>query len=251
MVLLGVDYSFSITELLRVKLIPFTSKIQRIVNWPSKKIKCLNEVLINGKYLKEECAKLQQELLVANIELQKIDFLEYENSQLSELLGYKSEFIKEKVLIAELTGLVADKFDHSITINKGQKDGVYVGQPVLGKYGLVGQVASVQATHSRIIPITSKKSAIPVTVLKSGLQLIAVGTGQQDFLELIGVTETSGISIGDILVTSKVGGIFFSGYQVGVVSGIEAQDGERFLKVLVTPRMKINYSAYLLLIWQG
>ncbi len=194
-------------------------------------------------------ARLERELLMANVKLQKLHLVEDENFQLRELVNCKKK-TETRYLVAELLNLALDNFDHRITINRGKNDGVYVGQPVLDSRGVVGQVILVEDDFSRIMPITAKKSAIPVVAVKSGLQTIALGTGSNDLLELTGVTVTSEIKPGDLLVTSGIGGVFPAGYVVGTVKKIETKSGERFLKVWVTPSVKVGGSLYLLLPWE-
>lgn len=225
-----------------------THTIQRIVNWPVNSSKLLTTVFIDRQSLVDENLRLQNELLIAYAKMQQLAFVKHENIKLRELLNGKKN-IQTRFQVAELLHLVIDRFDHRFTINRGQRDGVYIGQPVLNAQGLVGQITLVQGEISRVMPITDKKSAIPITVLKNGLQLIALGTGNRDFLELVGATVTADVREGDLLVTSGVGGVFPAGYPVGVIHKIEMQSTERFLKILATPYLKVDSSPYLLLVW--
>ena len=225
-----------------------TRGIQRIVNWPVYSFKLLIVTFSDRQELAGENLRLQKELLIFQAKMQRLLFMEQENAKLRELLGGKKN-IQTRYQVAELLNLVVDGFDHRFTINLGRRDGVYVGQPVLASQGLVGQVILVEEEISRVMPITDKKSAIPVAVLKNGLQLIAMGTGSRDFLEVVGATVTTDIKEGDLLVTSVVGGIFPAGYPVGIVRKIEVQSTERFLKILAAPCLRVDSSSYLLLMW--
>ena len=62
-------------------------------------------------------------------------------------------------------------------LNKGRNDGVYVGQPVLDAYGLMGQVIAVDSITSRVLLITDTQSAIPVLNVRNGMRSIAIGVG--------------------------------------------------------------------------
>jgi rod shape-determining protein MreC len=134
-------------------------------------------------------------------------------------------------------------------INKGKTDGIYVGQPVIDAHGLFGQVTLVGPKFSKVLLVTDVKSAIPVTIVRNGVQAIATGTG--DGIELINISETIDIKEGDFLVTSGMGQRFPAGYAVGVVQAIKRVAGERFMKVLLTPSAHIKSSRNVLLIWSN
>lgn len=197
----------------------------------------------------EENSRLNAELLLANVKLQRLEFLEHENSQLRSLLHYSKQ-IKGKILVSQLLLSVVDKFGQQITVDKGKEQGVYVGQPALDAHGLLGQVIAVEDNISRVLLITNRKSAIPVMIIRNELLAIAVGTDDGDYLELINVSETADIKVGDSLVTSGLEGRFSAGYQVGIVKEIKHIVGERFVKVLVQPVAQVNSgNLHVLLIW--
>ena len=187
-------------------------------------------------------------MLLINTKLQRLTFLEQENSELRSLL-YASKQIKGKVIFAELIDSKIGALGQTATINKGRLDGVYSGQPVLDAAGLLGRVVLVQDRSSRILFITSNKSAIPVEVVRNGLQAVAIGKNNNLYLELANITKTTDLKVGDSLVTSGLGQSFPSGYMVGVVKSINHVVGERFAKVLIEPRAKVNQGLHVLLIW--
>ena len=113
----------------------------------------------------------------------------------------------------------------------------------------MGQIISLEPKISKILLITDVKSAVPVVVVRNGLQAIAIGTGSDDGLELINIPETADIRKGDFLVTSKLGKRFPSGYAVGVVKEIKRISNERFIKVILTPSAHIRSSQHVLLLW--
>ena len=223
----------------------FTVSLQQAVNWPIDLVQSVGENLTNKQNLLQENKQLRTELLTTKVQLQRLSFLEQENSQLHFLLGSVKK-IKSKFLVAQLFTLVVDN-NRQINIDKGKLDGVYLGQPVIDAYGLFGQVTFVGSKSSKVLLLTDVKSAVPVVVVRNGLRTIAHGRG--DALELVHVSETSDVKKGDSLVTSGIGKRFPAGYAVGVVKSVRRIPGERFMKIKLLPSAHIKSSKNVILVW--
>ena len=122
-----------------------------------------------------------------------------------------------------------DVYRQQIVINQGEKDGAYVGQPVIDEKGVVGQIISVGENTSRILLITDVTHAVPVQVLRNDVRLIANGTGHSDELTLDNVPRSVDIQKGDLLVTSGLGGRFLEGYPVAIVESV-SRNGKIILR---------------------
>jgi rod shape-determining protein MreC len=77
-----------------------------------------------------------------------------------------------------------DAFRERVLVDKGARDGVFVGQAVLDAGGVFGQVARVEELTSEVILVSDAAHAIPVQVNRNGLRTIAVGTGDTSRLKL-------------------------------------------------------------------
>ncbi len=248
LVLFFCDRNLNYFTALRANFLPFvTTPFQRAVNWPVDLIQMFSWNLSNKQFLLKENAGLRSELLLAQAELQRLGFLEQENFQLHALLNATKQ-LKTKFLAAQILTPTAGSLDQQIAVDKGKAEGLYVGQPVIDAYGLFGQVISVGSKVSKILRITDAKSAIPVMIVRNGIQAIVIGTGCDDSLELVNAPETIDIKEGDFLVTSGIGQLFPAGYAVGSVKAIKRISGERFIKVLIMPSARINSSQNVLLL---
>jgi len=225
-----------------------TAPFQRQINWSIDLVQVVSDNLREKQSLLKENTFLRSELLLANTQLQRLSFLEQENSQLRVLLNLAKQF-KSRFLAAQVLSMAVDSVGQQVTIDKGKINDLYSGQPVIDAYGLFGQVISLESEFSKVILVTDVKSAIPVIVSRNGIQAIAVGTGHIDSLELINTPETTDVIEGDILVTSETGQRFPAGYAVGTIRSIKHIPGERFIKVLITPSAHINSSRNVLLVW--
>ncbi|WXL26684.1 rod shape-determining protein MreC [Ectopseudomonas mendocina] len=195
-----------------------------------------------------ENERLKAEQLAMQRRLQKLAALTEQNVRLRELLN-SAALVDEEVLATELIGVDPNPFSHRILIDKGSKDGVVLGQPVLDARGLMGQVVEVLPYTSRVLLLTDSTHSIPVQVNRNGLRAIASGTGNPERLELRHVADTADIKEGDLLVSSGLGQRFPAGYPVAVVSEVIHDSGQPFAIVRAVPTAMLNRSRYMLLVF--
>ena len=198
--------------------------------------------------LAAENEKLKTEALLLQGRLQKLAALTEQNVRLRELLN-SSALVNEKVEVAELIGVDPNPFTHRILINKGERDGVFLGQPVLDARGLMGQVVELMPYTSRVLLLTDTTHSIPVQVNRNGLRAIASGTGNPERLELRHVADTADIKEGDLLVSSGMGQRFPAGYPVATVNEVIHDSGQPFAIVRAIPTAALNRSRYMLLVF--
>jgi len=198
--------------------------------------------------LEQEIDLLRARNLVLERKSQKLASVTAELNRLRELLN-ASRLLDEGVVVAELIGASPDPDNQYIRINKGHNTGVYLGQAVLDADGLIGQVVEVNEFSSRVLLISDNRHAVPVQVNRNGVRAIAYGVGSLSHLELGNVPDTADIQVGDLLVSSGLGGRFPKGYPVASVSSIEHDPGRQFARVKATPQAQINQSRLLLLVF--
>lgn len=198
--------------------------------------------------IEQENIRLKQESLIHRGQLQRMSELAAENMRLRQLLN-ATELLMDSVLVTEVIGVSPSPQSHTVTIDRGRDDGVYVGQPILDADGLMGQIISVYGGHSVAMLITDSAHALPVQVLRNGVRSIAEGTSDYNLMHLRFVSPTADIVEGDQLVSSGLGGRFPAGYPVGTVSKIEQNLGETFVDVEVNPSAQLDRSRHLLLVF--
>ncbi|MBA1201811.1 rod shape-determining protein MreC [Pseudomonas capeferrum] len=195
-----------------------------------------------------ENEKLRTEGLLLQGRLQKLAALTEQNVRLRELLN-SSALVNEKVEVAELIGVDPNPFTHRILINKGERDGVFLGQPVLDARGLMGQVVELMPYTARVLLLTDTTHSIPVQINRNGLRAIASGTGNPERLELRHVADTADVKEGDLLVSSGMGQRFPAGYPVATVNEVIHDSGQPFAIVRAIPTAALNRSRYMLLVF--
>ena len=229
----------------RSSLSVIVSPVQYAVNLPSDIANWLHSNTLSTKQLLNENEKLKAQQLLFNVALQKLKYLEQENTELRTLLHAAQES-QSKIIMAKLLAVDSGQFSRQAVLNRGTSAGVFLGQSVVDAYGIIGQVVTVDLFNSRVLFLTDPKSAIPAINVRTGMQVIAIGTGND--LELLHIPDTADVGVGDTLVTSGLASNLPAGYAVGVVTSVTHVPGERFMVVKVKPSAHVNSSRYVLLI---
>lgn len=222
--------------------------LQYLVNLPSAGLQWLDESLASRTHLLDENATLKTENLHIKARLLRYEALQAENKRLKELLD-SSVKLEGRILVAELLSVDLDPSKQQILINKGSQQKVYEGQPLLDATGIVGQILHVAPFSATAILITDPDHALPVQVNRNGLRTIAVGTGDLHRLNLPHVPNNADIKVGDLLVTSGLGGRFPADYPVGTVASVATNPGSPFAKVTAVPTAHLDRSREVLLVW--
>jgi rod shape-determining protein MreC len=190
---------------------------------------------------------LRQEVLLLNRHVQKMAALITENERLRALL-HSAERLSEKVVIAEIIGVDADPYRHEMILDQGKNVGIQEGQTVLDADGLIGQIIHVNARSSRALLITDPVHAVPIQINDKGIRGIAVGSGLLDKLYLTDVPNTADIQVGDLLISSDIGGRFPFGYPVGHVTLVNHDAGKPFARVEAQPLSKLDRIRHVLIV---
>lgn len=233
---------------LRATLSALVYPIQALVDLPRSGGNWARETFATRQQLQEANASLRAQNLLYQTRLQKYEALLAENNRLRELLESSAK-VNEEVVVAEILSIDLEPFTLRIVINKGENDGVYVEQPLIDAKGVLGQIISVGAFSSTALLITDPSHALPVQSLRNGQRAIAVGVATGNQLQLEHIPNNADLRVGDILVTSGLGGRFPAGYPVGTITSFEIQPGEPFAKVSAAPTADIERLHEVLLVW--
>lgn len=247
--LIFIDSKFSQLDSLRRIIGSSLTPIYWLSALPKNISNGVSSLFTSRESLQEELDKLESQMLVLERKAQKLASVTAELNRLRELFN-ASRLLDEGVVVTEMVAASPNPDNQYIQIDKGLNDGVYLGQAVLDAHGLMGQVISVNDLTSRVLLISDSRHAVPVQINRNGLRAIAYGVGAVNYLELGSVPATYDIKVGDLLVSSGLGGRFPEGYPVGRVSEILIEPGESFAQVKVTPEAQLNRSKLLLIVFQ-
>lgn len=244
-----IDHRTQLLQPVRYSLSVFALPIQYIADIPPSLGHWSQSGIRARESLEQDNRRLQSEVLLLQRRVQKLAALVAENTRLKELMN-SSNMVDDQVIVAEIIGVDPDPFRHEVIIDKGTLDKAYPGQAVLDADGLMGQVIEAGPLSSRALLISDASHGVPVHVARNGVRAIAVGSGNLDELKLIHVPDTADIQVGDLLVTSGLGGRFPIGYPVGKVTEVEHDPGKPFAIVNAVPSAQLDRSRHILLVYQ-
>jgi rod shape-determining protein MreC len=224
--------------------------IQIVVDAPFRLWDWIRQGAADRNQLQLELARLKAEKLLTNARLQRMLSLEAENARLRDLLEARSR-VRDDIRVAEIMSVDANPYRHNIVIDVGEGDGIYDGQAIVDAAGVVGQVIESGLVTSQAILISDPSHALPVEVNRNGLRTIAKGTGEFDTLDLPFLPNNADIEVGDLLVTSGLGGAFPAGYPVAVVTAVNRRPQQPFADVSAEPSASLNQIREVMLIWSS
>ncbi|MFS8874939.1 rod shape-determining protein MreC [Synechococcus sp. R5-13] len=155
----------------------------------------------------------------ANRELQAlVAELQYQNRELKRLLQF-TEQMPQAGIPAAVVGRSADHWWQQLTLSRGSRHGVRVGDVVMAPGGLIGRVESVTPNTSRVLLISDPTSRVGVMLSRSRHMGILRGTGTQsailDFFD-----KAPKVEVGDVVVTSGLSSFYPAGVVVGTVRAV-------------------------------
>lgn len=222
--------------------------VRVLVDLPFSTWASLRDTFAERNALIEENQQFRRERLQNEARLQRLAALEMENARLRELLDSTAR-VGSRALVAEILAVDLDPYRQRFDLNRGRVDGVYVGQALIDARGVVGQVVRVGPLSSEAVLITDADHAVPVSVNRNGLRTIAVGTGDSGKLRLPYLTNNADIQIGDLLISSGLGGVFPAGYPVGRVLEITRRPDQAFAEIVAEPSSALDRDREVLLVW--
>lgn len=189
--------------------------------------------------LRTELIHLRDENRALRAQTLLVGHLQTENRRLRMLMDSVLD-VRVPVSVAELRDSDINGFRETITISKGEYDGVYVHQAVIDPYGLVGQVVEVYAHEAKVMLISDARSRLPVYVERTQERAVVTGSSDRGGLALMNLRINSDLREGDVLISSGLGGIYPRGYPVARVTHIERDQRRSFLDATLTPSAQLN-----------
>jgi len=165
-----------------------------------------------NRMLKKKIAELQEKD-------QQRKEMRLANERLRELLQFR-EKNSPSMVGAEVIGRDPSSWFKSITIDKGERDGVKKGMAVISPAGVIGQVLKTAPHYAVVLLITDYNSAIDTMVERTRAKAIVEGKGENR-CQLKYLLRADEVAVGDIVVTSGLGGNFPKGLMVGEIKQVD------------------------------
>lgn len=246
-VLIVLEHRTDHLKTFRYLLTLVTYPIQKIASFPVDSVHWLDESLTLNHTLQRQNKILSQQNLQLNASQQKMISLQAENMRLRSLLQ-SSRKLNDDMLIAQTIAVSGKIFRHTIELDKGNNDKVKEQQAVVDAYGVIGQIQSVGVFSSSAILITDPEHAIPIKLKRNNYRAVAYGTGSKQYLELPNLPNNVDIQVGDMLISSGLGGVFPEGYPVALVEQVQRDNSKPFASIQAAPIAHLDRSQEVLIV---
>ena len=192
-------------------------------------------------------AKEENELLKKEIEK-----LESENRDLRNIIGKSDHLLKEEKLLentkynlvkAEVIGREPENWFDVFTIDKGENDGLEIGDTVIEaveidsnvyQEGLVGRIVDIGDSWSKVVSITNEKNSVAFKILRTQDGGIISGSSDNTIEGLLFDYEAD-VIIGDLVYTSGLGEVYQKDIFIGEVTDIVDNQEELTKKIVIKP----------------
>ena len=192
----------------------------------------VGDATVSGVKLSELSA--ENEALRA--EVAELEEYRAESQRLAALLGIRDLYGLESVT-ARVIGSTNDSYNRTVTIDKGTSAGVAVGMPVMNSAGLAGQVVSCGPGSSVVRLVTDYQSGVGA-MLQSSRATGVVSGSSDGLMHLNYIPRTTEVTVGEIVVTSGLGGVFPKGIVIGTVVSVSGAESDTNHSIVIDPITK-------------
>lgn len=217
----------------RSALTSFLTPFKEVVQLPGLFIENSAGYFISKKNLNEEIQRLTKENQLLQLDAARMEEMRQENDNLRHLVSALAA-TTDHVVTTEVIGRPADPFSRRIQIAAGTLDGVQVGMPVIGPFGVLGQVSRTVSHQSEVTLISDHKSRISVINNRTGQIFLLAGTGDSGLLTVAFAQPSADLQPGDELVTSGLDHLYPKAVLTAIVKSSTYVPGEAYRRVEAT-----------------
>jgi rod shape-determining protein MreC len=177
-----------------------------------------------------------------------------ENLRLREQLGF-SHVLQYKHIQAEIIGRDPDNLFKALVVNKGKIHGIEKDMPVIayqnGMQALVGKIIQAGQLESLVLPLYDEQAYVSSRFSQSRYEGITGGQGRGDqplLVKSIDKRAHYDVNVGDLVITSGLGGVYPAGITIGRVSRILFREDEASMEAELNPAINFSKLEYIFVI---
>ena len=159
--------------------------------------------------------------------------MELSHERMCSLLGFQASLTQQSVA-AEVVGKDPSAWFKTVIINKGKRDGVDRGMPVVTPAGIAGLVTDVSPEFSKVLLVIDQNSAVDALTQSTRARGIIKGDPAGG-LTLEYILRRHDVNKGDVVISSGLDNVFPKGLRIGYVEDVIKPDAGIFQQVLVRP----------------
>ena len=212
----------------------FTTPVQTVVSRVNRTAFGLWSTYQDWKNVRAENRRLREEAQRLRVESLRVSEVDEENRRLRRLLQLK-EILPLETLSGEIIGREWGGWVRSLTVNRGRSSHVARLTAVIGPDGLIGRIVDVRGGSSVVQVLTDPASTVGAHVVRTRTQGIIEGEARGTIRFKYMARDGAGMQVGDMLVTSGLGGLFPRGIPIGRVRAIDDRGSALFSYAQITP----------------
>ncbi len=172
---------------------------------------------------------------IAELEEENLQFREalVASGHLQQIAAMRDEF-EIPMLPTEVVGLDVSPWFRSVLVDRGGSHGVRPGNPIITNDGVVGLVTATSKRAAKTMLLLDRQSTIDGIVQRSRARGMVRGRGTSE-LEFEFVVRGGDVQVGDIVITSGLGGVYPKGLRIGEVTGVSDPGGRLMQVATVQP----------------
>jgi rod shape-determining protein MreC len=233
-VLMVADTRLAMTDPLRTALASALAPVQRVLLAPLQAWEGLGDRLRGAESAMEAEGRAREQLASQALVLARARTLQSENEHLRRLLALR-DTLPVGTLAAEVLFESGDLFSRRVVIDRGSRQGVLPGAPVIDERGVLGQLRRVHLNTAELVLLTDRDASIPVQNSRTQALHVAFGGERTAGLNLRFVSANADIVVGDVLRTSGLDGVYPPGLPVARVEAVERRGEGGFALVTARP----------------
>jgi len=219
-------------------VLELTALTERVVAAPFEGLERLGTEYVDLIGVRAENQRLRRRM--AEIESENLQLREalVASGHLARIAGMRDE-IDIPMLPSEVVGLDVSPWFRSVLIDRGESHGVRPGHPVMTHEGVVGLVTATAGRAAKTMLLLDRQSSVDAVVQRSRARGVLRGVGREH-LEFEFVVRDADVALGDVIVTSGLGGVYPKGLRLGQVVQLEASGGRLMRTAIVDPAVDLG-----------
>lgn len=197
-----------------------------------------------NEYLKDRLEDYEEQKNISRV-------LDEENRWLRKYLGLKDENEHFELADATIVSKESSSSSQIFTLNRGSSDGIKVGMPVITESGVFGFVKEVSIFSCKVVGMLDASASAGAIIERSGAIGVAGGAFElrsDGLCEMSYIEAGSDVKVGDIVVTSGVGGVYPPGIKLGRVVEISTDALSRNMVATIQPYVDFENASRVMII---
>lgn len=224
----------SLFNSLRFSVLDIVSLPVKVLSFPLQEIRKI--VFYHATF--EDYKRIKKENDFLKTRLVGLEEVIHENDRLEKLLEFKRNLVYSSVA-ANVIGRDPSYWNSSLIIDKGEKDGIKQGMPVVNSFGVIGKIADVGPHKSKVILLTDPDFSVAVIINRSRESGLVSGT-LQGLCRMRYLNGLADVRVGDQVMTSRLSSSFPENLLIGEIIKIVENPGQSAIECLIQPAISIS-----------